>query len=144
MSAAVLFVLKQLLQSSDIAGYVQYCYCYWSAGCWASPLLWRTVWKCPRCHSGSQWMYGPAVLTGCTYVDCVHVYQCEWDIPPPNFSTSEEMYLPLNIKKRRLPECLGMWTIFFQSHVYSFTLKCGGFCRLYKKSYFNNRCEFTT
>ena len=27
MSAAVLFVLKQLLQLSDIAGYVQYCYC---------------------------------------------------------------------------------------------------------------------
>lgn len=64
-----------------------------------------------ECESGYQWMYDPAVLTGCTY--CLHV----------DTSTFKNLWGPLynnwgNVSsieycKASWPECLEMCTIFF-------------------------------
>lgn len=74
-----------------------------------------SVWKCPKGVVDNQWMYDPAVLTGCTY--CLHAY------PNVDTSTFKNLWGPLynnwgNVSsieycKASWPECLEMCTIFF-------------------------------
>lgn len=69
--------------------------------------------ECPKWRS-YQWMYDPAVLTGCTY--CLHAYP-EWMQTPLNLwgplYNNWRNVSSIEYCKARWPECLEMCTIFF-------------------------------
>ena len=105
------------------------------------------VCECPRWRSSYQWMYDPAVLTGCIY--CLHAYP-EWMQTPlnlwgplyNNWGNAFFFHWILQSKMAWMP-----WNVHYfllvSYKAYSFTLQRSRFCYLNNK-YFNNRCEFST